>query len=108
MGIVIGASEPLGSQVRSSWGDGPFANDITRNHDGFAREPLQILYKTGYGGESAPRRFRFRCLRVYAQKVFRAGSAHHHPADFTEIHFDAVPVFPARAPPLLRTRVGAI
>src|ERR1700726_576165 len=95
MGIVIGASELLGGQVRSSWGDGPFANDITCNQYGFAREALQIPHKTGNCGESAPRRFRLGRIRVYAQKVFRTRSAHHTPTDLAEIDFDAVHVFAA-------------
>src|SRR6266404_1031805 len=73
--------------------------------DGFHFAPglkpdLKIVHDFAYGGKNAARGFRLGRFGVDAQKIFRTGRANHHPADFTEIDFDAVHVFPATDRPV--------
>src|ERR1700730_9472672 len=78
--------------------------------DGFHFAPdLKVLHDLCYSGTNAARGVWLRGFGVDAQKIFRSGSAHHHPPDFAEIHFDAVHVFAASDRPvkqLLQLAVG--
>src|SRR5215831_15494859 len=59
-------------------------------------DPLKTVSGFRYGIKNAPRRFRLAGLGVNPQHVFCARRAHHYPARFAEIKFDAVHVFATR------------
>src|SRR5712671_3234588 len=61
----------------------------------FSLSCLQAFHNAAYRSQHALGRISTRSFGVQTQKIFRSGSADHHPTDFAEVDFDAIHIFSA-------------